>query len=64
MPLTFILSRRGREKKNEKILTMPLTLPSPTAGRGEKDNGKRLTAPLTFILSRKGREDKIMGIGL
>jgi hypothetical protein len=45
-----------REKEDEKILTVPLTLPSPAGWRGlmrEKD----LTAPLTFILSRKGREE-------
>jgi hypothetical protein len=31
---------------------MPLTLPSPAVGRGEKEDGKILTAPLTLTLSR------------
>jgi hypothetical protein len=35
-PLTFILSRKGREEMEGKILTELLTLPSPTAGRGKK----------------------------
>jgi hypothetical protein len=37
-PLTFILSRKGREELKE----YPLTLPSPTAGRGEKRKMKRI----------------------
>jgi hypothetical protein len=39
------------------IIYHPLTLPSPTAGRGKKEDEKILTAPLTFVLSRKGREE-------
>jgi hypothetical protein len=33
----------------------PLTLPSPTRWRGEKEDEKILTVPLTLTLSRKGR---------
>jgi len=35
-PLTFILSRKGREEMEGKILKDPSPLPSPTAGRGKK----------------------------
>jgi hypothetical protein len=52
-PLTFILSRKGREENKKEY---PLTLPSPAGLRGKKDE-KILTAPLTFVLSRRGREE-------
>jgi hypothetical protein len=39
-PLTFVLSRRGREERIEKILTSPSPLPSPTEWRGEKKGEK------------------------
>jgi hypothetical protein len=35
-PLTFILSRKGREEMEGKILKDPLTLPSPAGWRGEE----------------------------
>jgi hypothetical protein len=57
----FTISGSGVEhdkKKSSIRETTPLTLPSPTTGRGEKGNGNDSTAPLTFVLSRKGREDK------
>jgi hypothetical protein len=38
-PLTFILSRKGREEMEGKILKDPSPLPSP-AGRGEKEDEK------------------------
>jgi hypothetical protein len=57
VPFTFILSCRGREEKQGKILKDPLTLPSPAKWRGKNGDEKNLTAPLTFILSRKGREN-------
>jgi hypothetical protein len=38
-PLTFVLSRKGREEMEGKILKDPSPLPSP-AGRGEKENEK------------------------
>jgi hypothetical protein len=53
-PLPQVERRDGR--KNFK---RPLTLPSPTAGRGKKVDEKILTAPLTLILSRMGREEKL-----
>jgi hypothetical protein len=52
-PLTFILSRKGREENKKEY---PLTLALSPEWRGKKDE-KILTAPLTFILSRKGREE-------
>jgi hypothetical protein len=55
-PLTFVLSRKGREEKKE-FNRITLALPSPAAGRGENGDERNLTAPLTFILSRKGREE-------
>jgi hypothetical protein len=62
-PLTFVLSRKGREEMKGKILKAPSPLPSPAGLRGKKDE-KILTAPLTFILSRKGREEKLREIYL
>jgi hypothetical protein len=38
-PLTFVLSRRGREKMKGKILKDPSPLPSPAEWRGEKRKG-------------------------
>jgi hypothetical protein len=35
VPFTFILSCRGREEKQGKILKDPLTLPSPAKWRGK-----------------------------
>jgi hypothetical protein len=39
-PLTFVLSRRGREENKKEFNRITLTLPSPTAGRGEKEDEK------------------------
>jgi hypothetical protein len=46
-------------RDGRKNFKRPLTLPSPTAGRGKKVDEKILTAPLTLILSRMGREEKL-----
>jgi hypothetical protein len=51
-PLTFILSRKGREEMEGKNLTELLTLPSPTAGRGKKEDEKILTMPSHPTISR------------
>jgi hypothetical protein len=55
-PLTFVLSRKGREEMKGKIFQRALTLPLSRRWRGKKEEEKNLTAPLTFVLSRKGRE--------
>jgi hypothetical protein len=39
-PLTLVLSRKGREEMEGKILKDPLTLPSPAKWRGEKEDEK------------------------
>jgi len=51
-PLTFVLSRKGREESKKEYPPHPTPLP-----RVERE-GKILTAPLTFVLSRRGREKK------
>jgi hypothetical protein len=57
-PLTFVLSRKGREELKE----YPLTLPSPAAGRGKKM--KRFKqCPLTLALSRKVEREEKEGKG-
>jgi hypothetical protein len=54
-PLTFVLSRKGREENERKNLKDPLTLPFPAGGEGKEDE-KILTAPLTLdLLSRRWR---------
>jgi hypothetical protein len=39
-PLTLVLSRKGREEMEGKILKDPSPLPSPTGWRGEKEDEK------------------------
>jgi hypothetical protein len=57
-PLTFVLSRRGREEKEEKILRKPLTLTlSRKVERVEKE-GKDFKSPLTLALSRRVEREK------
>jgi hypothetical protein len=54
-PLTFILSRKGREGDERKNFKRP-PHPDPLPRSGEGREGKDLTTPLTLIISRKGRE--------
>jgi hypothetical protein len=51
-PLTFVLSRKGREEMKGKNLKDPLTLALPACGEGW------FNSPLTLVLSRRGREEK------
>jgi hypothetical protein len=44
-PLTFILSRKGREEMEGKILKDPSPLPSPVEWREEQKDEKILTSP-------------------
>jgi hypothetical protein len=57
-PLTLVLSRKGREEMEGKILKDPSPLPSPAVGRGEKEDEKILTAPLTLPSPAVGRGEK------
>jgi hypothetical protein len=63
-PLTFILSRRGREGMEGKILKAPPSpLPSPAGeeGRKREDERKNFKIPLTLPSPAKwrGRKSKI-----
>jgi hypothetical protein len=62
-PLTFVLSRRGREKMKGKILKDPSPLPSPAEWRGEMKR-KRFNGTPHFYSPPQGERRKIKRIYL
>jgi hypothetical protein len=54
-PLTFILSRKGREE----LKGCPLTLPSPTAGRGKMKRKEFNNTTHFYSLPQGERRDEI-----
>jgi hypothetical protein len=63
-PLTFVLSRKGREEMEGKILKDPSPLPSPAGWRGKKEDEKNLTEPLILPTTAgwRGMKEKERGV--
>ena len=61
-PLTLVLSRKGREEKEEKILRKPLTLTLSRGWRGEKDEKIKTMPYHPYPLPRGGEGRKMKRI--